>query len=172
MEKHIAMSNVIPKYIHSEAWVNDDNPDKKEFALDGFRRIYEAHVGPEFSFLASNGRQYRPAQDKFLHDYGTVPSVVQIIPAFHKDRWRIGYPWHDNLCETGKIKELSSDGSTWFLIDAPRPWSDRFLCFELGVAEGAWLASRVCVYGGVSAGTGWSILRRTLDRGTHKRIRP
>ena len=162
---------IAPEFVNPSAWKNFDT-DKMEFAIDGKRRMYEAHVYPEFALRASDGRRYRPAQDKFPHNFGTVPSLFQIVPALQKDRWRIGFPWHDNLCETGKIKVLSEDGMTWLLMEVSRPWADRFLCFELGVAETAWFATRVVVYGGVSLGTGWASLRGVLDKGKRQRVRP
>ena len=160
-----------PHFVNPDSWVNQDT-DKEEFALDGRRRIYRATVGPDFLYRDRTGIEWRPHQDTFLHNYGTVPSLAQVIPALQKDRWRIGYPWHDNLCETRKIKRRLKTEVDWTIVDVSRWWSDQFLCFDLGVAERAWMLSRDIVYIGVSVGTLAEFIEFLLKKRGRGRVRP
>ena len=105
------------------------------------RKKYRATVGPNFCFVDSKGRRYRPAENTFLHNMGTIPWLFQLIPAFQKDRFPISYACHDEAWETLKIRMYDELRGQWITIRCSRSEANRILKEMIQAEKGANITS-------------------------------
>ena len=87
---------------------------------------------------------YRPI-DGLIHDFGSIPLVAQIIPAFRKDRYADSYVMHDSGYSVCHSVMFSRDGKSWKEREITREYIDNML-HDMLIDQGALRATADTIY--------------------------
>jgi len=98
--------------------------------------IYHTDPATPLTYHAVNGLMYRPLNNT-IHNMGSIPRILCLMPCFDKDRYADGYTLHD--CGYKKPHQIlaSTTGSTFVPIFVTQVFMDNLL-EESIVASGGW----------------------------------
>jgi hypothetical protein len=104
---------------------------------------YEFRLDPYTPLTWNKGTLHAQPDAHFISDGGTIPRLVQVIPALQKDRYWRSYGFHDSGYRYGG--QYERDGWIFRFNRRSRAFLDNQL-FEQLIAEGATLATARTVW--------------------------
>lgn len=110
------------------------NEEQRALGLSTLERYYRFMNSDDRLTLWVDGVGYRP-EDGLIHNFGSIPYILQVIPAFRRDHFPNSYVLHDQPYRSQRRMWVNRTGA-WEYIEVTKRQADLLLKYGILAEDG------------------------------------